>query len=211
MEPGENSGSPAQVYDLKGLGLGLAAPGGILRRETLAAIEDAALIRARAEAEAARTAERAEAAFHAEMARGHAEGLAQAARDAAARLMAEQAALDAALAQVEVALGDLVLRCVQQILRSYDDEGLARETVRSALASMRTERRAQLHVSPGGQEAVRSALDDLVADFPEIEVVDLIVDPDLTAPNLRLESSLGVVEFVLDDTFADLHRLLRGG
>ena len=51
-------------------------------------------------------------------------------------------------------------------------------------------------------------MDETLEEFPAMELVDVIEDVSLTSPSLRLESDLGVVQFVLDDTLADLKALL---
>lgn len=202
---------PRSIYRLSALGLGAAAPDGILPAAALADIDAAVLILERAQAEAAALAEAARTAYEAERARGLAEGRAEARREAAARLIGEQAALDQALAALEGELADLVLATVRRLIQRFDGAELATELTRSALATMRSEKRAQLHVPPEVQDAVRAALPDLLADYPEIELIDVIADPGLAPPSLRLESALGVVDFVLDDTLDGLRRLLRGG
>lgn len=198
-------------FPLSALGLAVDAPEGVIRARDADTMAEAGLILTRARAEAERIGIEAAEAYQAEQRRGHAEGLAEAARQAAAQRLQDQARLDDALDGLESELADLVLGAVRQILRSFDNETLAREVVRSALAAMRSEKRAQLHVAPGAYAEVKSALSEVMADYPEIELVDVITDPDLVAPNLRLESSLGVVDFALDNTLADLRRLLAGG
>lgn len=198
-------------FPLSALGLAVDAPDGVIHARDAEAMAEAGLILTRAHAEAACIAEAAAEAFVSEQRRGHAEGLAEAARQAAAQQVHDHARLDDVLDGLESELADLVLGAVRQILRSFDNETLAREVVRSALAAMRSEKRAQLHVAPAAYAEVKSALAEVLTDYPEIELVDVITDPSLTAPNLRLESSLGVVDFTLEDTLTDLRRLLAGG
>lgn len=202
---------PRTIYRLAGLGLGAAAPDGILPAAALAEMDAAGLLLERAQAEASAQAEAARAAYEAEKARGLAEGRAEARREAAARLIAEHGALDRALAELEGELAELVLATVRRLIQRFDGAELATELTRSALATMRSEKRAQLHVPPEVQDIVRAALPELLADYPEIELIDVIADAGLAPPSLRLESALGVVDFVLDDTLDGLRRLLRGG
>lgn len=202
---------PRTIYRLTGMGLGLAAPDGVLPRAALAQMDAAGLLMDRARAEAESLGQAARDAYEAEKARGLAEGRAEARLEAAARLVSEQAALDTALGALESELADLVLATVRNLIQRYDRAELAIELTRSALATMRSENRVQLHVPPAVQDALRAALPALMADYPEIELIDVIADPALASPNLRMESALGVVDFVLDDTLDGLKRLLRGG
>ena len=203
--------SESPFFPLGALGLGATSRDGVLRRADAGVMAEAGQILDRARAEAARIEQEATAAFEAEKQRGHAEGLADAARDAATRRIADHAHLNDALDALESDVADLVLGSVKQVLRSFDDETLSREVVRSALAAMRSEKRAQLHVAPAAYHAVKTSMEELLVDYPEIELVDVITDPDLTPPNLRLESALGVVDFSMDTSLADLRRLLGGG
>ena len=197
------------IYQLSTLGLGLAVEDGIIPRDALEGIDAAGLIVERAQRQAEELREEARHAFAAEKTRGLAEGLAAAEEQAAARLLSEHALLDRTMIALESDLADLVLDVMRKLILTYDREALVTEFVRSALATMRSEKRVQLHLPPSTLESVRSALGGFMEDYPEIELIDIIPDGTLEPPNLRLESTLGVVNFVLDDTVAGLERLLR--
>ena len=199
-----------QVFSLRPLGLALAAEDGIIPAALAETMADADRIldHARAEAEAIRAD--AGAAREAERQRGHAEGLLQAQAEAAAWMHQARQDLDARLDRIQLDLADLVTTCVKRIVLSFDDQQLALDTVRTALASLRSESRLQLFVAPQVEPAIRAQLPAFLAEYPEIQLIDVIADPTLTAPDVRLESELGTVTSILDDTLADLGRLLRG-
>lgn len=199
----------SEVYRLKTIGLSLAAADGVLRAETLTEIAgaDALLEAAEAEAEAIRRA--AQEVYEAEKARGFSEGIAEAERQAAGRMLTEQHRIDRQLGAMERDLGRLVHDCVTRVIERFSDEQLTLELARSALATMRNQRRGQLFVAPDRQEELRAALSGLLTEFPEIELIDVIADPALAAPDLRLETDLGVVSFVLQDTLDQLRNLLE--
>lgn len=199
----------SEVYRLKTIGLSLAAADGVLRAETLTEIAgaDALLEAAEAEAEAIRRA--AQEVYEAEKARGFSEGIAEAERQAAGRMLTEQHRIDRQLGAMERDLGRLVHDCVTRVIERFSDEQLTLELARSALATMRNQRRGQLFVAPDRQEELRAALSGLLTEFPEIELIDVIADPALAAPGLRLETDLGVVSFVLQDTLDQLRNLLE--
>ena len=194
---------------LTGLGR-TGAQDGIIPRQSAQAMAVSRDIIAEAHARAEAIIADAEAAQEAARVRGHAEGLAQAARDAAARQLADEARLQLALDRLEGEMADLVTDCLRRIVSELDAGDLARATLREALAVMRREKRAQLHVSSAAHDAIRQALPAILADFPEIELVDLVMDPGISSPDLRLESTLGVVEFSMEATLEDLRRLLGG-
>lgn len=167
-------------------------------------IEDAAV-----EADALRV--EAQRIYEAEKARGYAEGRQEIESERAALLLQDQQRVDSRLADLERDMGRLVYDCVRQIIEGFNDDALALEVARSALASMRSERRGQLYVATSVFTVTRDRMAEIIKDFPEIETIDVIEDPELDAPNVRLESKLGVVTFVLDDTLETLKRLLEHG
>lgn len=198
------------VFTLRPLGLAHDAPDGILPAEIADALTDAALILAKAREQAAAIISDAEVARDEERRRGHAEGLAEAQAQSAAWLHGARIDLERRLDLMQTELADVVLQSVRRIVHSFDDHQIALETVRSALASLRSEKRLQLFVAPTVEPTIREALPAFKADYPEIELIDVIADPALSAPDVRLESELGVVTSILDDTLAQLGRLLRG-
>ncbi|MFN3146708.1 MAG: hypothetical protein ACE368_16380 [Paracoccaceae bacterium] len=103
-----------------------------------------------------------------------------------------------------------MLTLVRQVIHQVDDAELVRRTARAALATIRTQKRAQLYVPSEKLDATRAAIAEIKAEFPEMELVDVIEDHALRPPALRLESDLGVVSFVLENTLDDLRKLLTG-
>lgn len=198
------------VYSLRGLGLALADAEGVIPATTVAALDDAALIVARARAEAEAITAAAHEAREDERRRGHAEGLREAQAEAAVGMHAARQDLEQRLDGMQTELADLVAFCVKRIVHSFDDRTLALETVRSALAALRSEKRVQLYVSPSAEAEVRAGLPEFLAEYPEIQLIDVIVDAALVAPDVRLESELGVLTASLGDTLAELGFLLRG-
>lgn len=209
-EPMPQTTAPRMIYRLVSLGLGLDSRDGIIPREVLEGIDASGLIIERAEQEAELLRVAAREIYNGEKARGLSEGQLEAQQQAAARLLSEHAMLDEMLGALEGELADLVLDVMGKLIQDYDRSELATECVRSALATMRSEKRVQLHLPPALQESVRAGMKDMLADYPEIELIDIISDTALSPPDLRLESSLGVVNFVLDDTVAGLRGLLKG-
>lgn len=199
----------ADFYRLQRFGHGIAASGGVIKAKAMAELGQAGDILAEAERQAAELRAEAQKVYESEKLRGHAEGRAEADAERALRMIEDSARVDARLADLESELGGLVFACVRQIIQGFEDEAMAEEVARSALASMRSERRGQLHVSTAALKHTRAALPTLLKDFPEIELIDVIEDPDLAAPNVRLESAMGVVTFVLDDALAALRQLLE--
>ncbi|MCL3883305.1 type III secretion system stator protein SctL [Marivita sp. GX14005] len=196
---------------LTGLNLRTAADGGILRAAQIAEAESALTLIEEAEARAATIVADAETVREEARREGHAEGLAQAAREAAQRMAVEEVALDSALARIEGQLAELVSASVLRIIGTLEDGDLVTRTVRTALSTLRTERRVRLYVPHGAADEARAAVEAAHADLPGLEMIDVIEDAALVPPQLRLESDMGVVRFDLDDTEAELGALLYPG
>jgi type III secretion protein L len=199
----------AEFYRLKAFGHGLAAPSGVVKAAALVELGQAGDILAEAERKAAALIAEAQEVYESEKLRGHAEGRAAADAERAVRMIEDLGRLDSRLSDLESELGGVVFACVRQIIAGFEGEALAEQVARSALASMRSERRGQLYVSTAAYRHTRKAMKKLLEGFPEIELVDVIEDPELRAPDVRLESAMGVVTFVLDDTLSALQRLLE--
>lgn len=199
------------VLRLRHLGLAPDAPDGILRAADLTAIAAADVLTRAAEERAAALMAEVETLREEERRRGHAAGMAAAQAEAAGMMLALLGRIDQRLESLESALGLLVHDCVRQIVDSFADEDLALGLARAALATMRDQRRGQLFVAPAVHEQIRAALASLLAEFPEIDLIDVIADPTLAAPDLRLDSDLGVVAFSLDATLQELRQLLENG
>jgi type III secretion protein L len=201
----------SDVIRLRHFGLDVAAPDGVIKAQTVDKIDGAEALVKAAEAEAQRIRQEAEAVYAAEKARGLQDGLAEAARDSAQRLIEDTRLLDSRLARIEADLADLVTDAVREIIKRFEAPALVEEVTRTALDEVRSEHRVQLHVARESEETLRDAMQNILADYPEIEVLDIVVDPDITPPNLRLESGLGIVTFSLEDTLEGLRTLLVVG
>lgn len=198
-----------QLYRLKEIGVGLSPAAPVLKGEDVAAVARAEDIVAAAEARAAEIIRESEAVYAAEKDRGYREGKAEAAKEALAAAVADQAALDAALARVEADLASLVISCMRHIFAEMDPLPMAQELARAGLRKMRQERRAQLFVAPSLADGIRGTVEAITAHFPEVELLDVVEDSSLEPPSVVLQSSLGKVSCVLDDAIADIEQVVR--
>lgn len=196
-------------YRLSELGYRLAPGMQILPPEAFAPIPAATALLRDAEARAAAIVAEAEAEYHRRSQAGYEEGLARARLEAIERLLREEGALDAGLRTAETALARVVTTCVRRLVDSFDDDDRAVAAVRGALRQMRRERRAELRVAPGQYAVLKARLDGIVADFPEVELVDLVADPALEPPQIVLESRIGRVAAAVDAGLDELEAILR--
>lgn len=140
-----------------------------------------------------------------ERAKGHAEGRAAGAEEAA-RLLAETSARASEhLAALERELPALVHGIVADILGSFEPGDLIARSVRHAVARLQPEVEASLRVSPGDAEAVRGALGDLGGRALLIEA-----DPSLAPGECCLRSAVGSVELGVEAQLRALRAGLSG-
>ena len=200
-------------YRLSELGYRLPAGAHVLAPEALAPLDEATRLLADAEAKAAAIVADAEAAHARECARGYEEGLARARLEALERLLQETDLLDQKLRAAERDLADLVAAGVRKLIDGFDDVARAEAVVRGALKQMRREKKAELRVSPAQVLHFRAAVGDIVKEFPEIDLVDVVEDPALAPPQVVVETSIGRVEGDFGrrlDELIDLIRLSAG-
>lgn len=197
-------------YRLKELGFRLSAGAHVLPKEAFAPIETGTALIEAARLAAEAIVGEAREVFEAERLRGYEEGLARARIDAAERLLRESDALDRRLAATEQRMSEVVVTCVRRIIHDFDDRTKAEGLVRVALKQMRREKKAELRVSPEQYEAMRGAIAGIVKDFPEVELVDVVEDAELTAPQVIVETSIGRVEGDLGRSLLDLEAAIRG-
>jgi type III secretion protein L len=198
-------------YRLKDMHLQLGAGTRIIKRAEMAELEEATDVLAAARQKAAEIVAEAERLREVERRRGYEEGLKTAETEAFERLIREQALLDDALERSRAEITDLVLGCARSIVQHFDPVDVAVSMTRSALGRMRREKRCQLFAPASIAADIQSRVAAILADFPEIELVDVVEDASLTAPDVVLVSALGRVSCSLDDAIAALEAALRGG
>jgi type III secretion protein L len=197
------------VYRLKGMGYRVASGAHVVPAAAFEALETADRIVAAAEAEAARILGEAQAAHDAEMRRGHAEGLRQAQMEAIARLVGETAELDRGLAAAEGELTRLVVAAVKKIIAEFDEVARAEAVVKASLAHMRREKRAELLVPPALVEPLRARMAAILAEFPDVELVEVTADATLADDRVVLVSPIGRVDADLAGRIDALETVLR--
>ncbi|WP_294641443.1 type III secretion system stator protein SctL [uncultured Aureimonas sp.] len=197
-------------YRLKEFGFALAGGAHVLKRAELEPVAAATALVAEAERRAVEILAGAEAAFEAERERGYRDGLAAAQIEAAERLLRENVVLDARLDRIEDDLAALVVAAVRRIFDDFDDNETALRLVRAALGQMRREHRAELRVARSQFAELRGEVDRIRADFPELQLLDIVADDTLVAPSVVVETAIGRVEADLARGLGDLEALLRG-
>jgi type III secretion protein L len=110
---------------------------------------------------------------------------------------------------VERDLAAVVAASVRKLIDTFDDATRAEAVVRGALRQMRREKKAELRVSTEQLAHFRDAIGAIIKEFPEVELVDVIEDTSLTAPQVVLETSIGRVEGDFGQRLKELDEILR--
>jgi type III secretion protein L len=194
----------AGLRELTPLGYRLAAGPHLLGAEETGAIEVAGRLIAAAEARAEEIVRDAEEQRRLEAERGFRDGIAEGQRAALARLLMEQAALDAGLRAVEQDLVAVTTAAVRRLVGSFDDRARVETVIRSALGQMRREKRAQVRVGPAHVAHVREAVSELIKAYPEVELVDVVEDPSFDGGRVAVETSIGRVEADIGERLGSL-------
>ena len=198
-------------YRLKDIGVRLAAGSHFVPASEFAVVEEANRILEAAEERAAAIVEDARHIYVEEKARGYEDGRRDAQLESVQRLLSEQRALDAALNGIERDLARLVETCVRKLIHSFDDSARAESVVRQALAKMRREKRVELRAPSSVYPFLRGSIDRIRADYPEVELIDVVEDDSLSPDQIIVETSIGRVDGNLGQRLEELSLILTQG
>lgn len=200
----------AGYYRLKDLGFTLASGAHVLSREAVEPVAAATALVDEAHRSAEQIVADARDAYEAEKRRGYEEGLALARLEAARMLLAETDLLDRKLAGAEAELTDVVVAAVRRLVQGFSDREKAEILVRAALKQMRREKKAELRVSHEQYSELRESIAGILQEFPEVELVDVVEDPTLVAPQVIVETSIGRVEGDIGRHLDELEAIVAG-
>lgn len=198
----------AGYYRLKELGFTLASGAHVLSKEAVEPIAAATALVDEARRSAEQIVADARQAYEDEKRRGYEEGVTLARLEAVRMLLAETDLLDRKLAATEVGLTDVVVTTVRRLVQSFSDREKAEILVRAALKQMRREKKAELRVSHEQYAELRESIGGLLKEFPEVELVDVVEDPSLVAPQIIVETSIGRVEGDIGRHLAELEAIV---
>lgn len=200
----------AGYYRLKELGFELAAGAHVLPRRAVEPVEAATALLDEARRQAEDIVGEAKQAFEDEKRRGYEEGLAAGKMDAARLLLAETELLDQRLAGIEAELAEIVIASVRRLVQGFTDKEKAEILVRAALQQMRREKKAELRISPEQYQDMRASIEDIRKEFPEVQLIDVVEDAGLQAPQIIVETAVGRVEGDLGRHLEELERVISG-
>lgn len=196
-------------YRLNELDYRLAEGMQVLAPEVFAPVEEAVGLVEQARMHAAAIVQDAEKVREDERRKGFEQGLLEGRLQAVEQFLHQSADIDSRLGALEQELAGIVSGCVRQIIDGFDATSQAEAMVRGALKQMRREKKAELRVSPEQHAHFRKAVDGILADFPGYELIEVVEDTTLSAPQVVVETSIGRVEGDLGTRLADLDDIIR--
>ena len=188
----------------------LHSPTRLVKAEEAAAVRRAQELLADAEAEAARIRSSAQAAFDAEKQRGYAEGL----EEGKAAIVAKKLEmLDESVAFMESVEGKMVevmMTALKKCVMEIGDEELVVQIVRKVMnAVVRNQRRITLKVAPEMVSVVRGRLNEILADYPLLEEIDVQENTRLSGAACMIETEAGIADASVETQLAAIEASLK--
>lgn len=182
----------------------------IVKADEVAAVRTADEIIAAAEAEAARLKATAQDAFEAERRRGFEQGL----EEGRAKVVADK--LDFVyesaeyMSKVEGQLADVVMKALWKCVSQVGDLNLVMELIRKLLkAVIHNQRNVTLKVAPDMVQDVRARLDEVLADYPALEQVDVEEDSRLKGAAAIIETEAGIADASIETQLAAIEASIQ--
>ncbi|MDQ5910686.1 MAG: type secretion protein, partial [Pseudomonadota bacterium] len=113
--------------------------------------------------------------------RGYEDGLSEAKRDLAQRMIETAERTVDYFAQVEAKVAALVMTALRKVLGEFDDVELTLRVVRNALQVVRSQPHVTIRVTPAQEAALRQRLNELLAGYNSVGMVEIIGDPRLSS------------------------------
>ena len=171
---------------------------------------DAEAVIAAAEAEAARLVEAAKEAFEEERRKGYAQGLADVQAEVSRRKLALAEESAEFMASVEQKMADVVMKSLRKCVDEIGEKELVVQIVRKVMkAVVRNQRQIVLRVAPDMVESVRSRMNEIIADFPLLDEVDVQEDTRLKGTACAVETAAGIADASIDTQLAAVEDSIR--
>ena len=139
---------------------------------------------------------------------GRAAGAAQAQAEAVKHILdAQKQARDLVTAS-EARIVELAVSIVARIIPRLDQTDVVAALAAEALAAIRDERHITLRVHAAAEKATRVMLERWQSAHPEVEAVDVVIDPSLQPTACVVETELGRIEVGLSDQLESVRNTL---
>ncbi len=188
----------------------LHTPTRLVKAEEVSAVRRIEDVLAEAEAEAARIREEAKQHFELERQRGYAQGLEEGKASIIERKLELLDESVAFMESVEGKIVEVVMTALKKCVMDIGDEELVVQIVRKVMnAVIRNQRHITLKVAPEMVSVVRARMNELLADYPLLDNVDVQENPRLKGAACMIETEAGVADASVDTQLAAIEKSLR--
>ena len=188
----------------------LHSPTRLVKAEEATVVRRTQELLADAEAEAARIREAAQAVYESEKQRGFAEGLEEGKAAIVAKKLEMLDESVAFMESVEGKMVDVVMTALKKCVMEIGDEELVVQIVRKVMnAVVRNQRQITLKVAPEMVPVVRARLNELLADYPHLEEIDVQENTRLKGAACMIETEAGIADASVETQLAAIEKSLK--
>jgi type III secretion protein L len=190
--------------------LEVVSSGRLVKAADVAAVKTADEIIAAAEAEAARLKMAAVQAYEDEKRRGFEEGLQKGLKKVIEDKLDFVYESAAHMESLEGKLADIVIKALYKCVSQIGDKTLVIEIIRKIMkAVVRNQRQIVLKVAPDMVEIVNTRLNEILADFPVLERVEVVEDARLKGSAAIIETEAGIADASVETQLAAIEKSIR--
>ena len=190
--------------------LELVSSGRLVKAADVAAVKTAGEIIAAAEAEAARLKAAAVQAYEDEKRRGFEEGLQNGLKKVIEDKLDFVYESAAHMESLEGKLADIVIKALYKCVSQIGDKTLVIEIIRKIMkAVVRNQRQIVLKVAPDMVGTVNARLNEILADFPVLERVEVVEDARLKGSAAIIETEAGIADASVETQLAAIEKSIR--
>ena len=188
----------------------LHSPTRLVKAEEAAAVRRAQEMLADAEAEAARIRGSAQEAYDAEKQRGYKQGLEEGKAAIVAKKLEMLDESVAFMESVEGKMVEVVMTALKKCVMEIGDEEMVVQIVRKVMnAVVRNQRRITLKVAPEMVSVVRGRLNEILADYPLLEEIDVQENTRLSGAACMIETEAGIADASVETQLAAIEASLK--
>lgn len=179
-----------------------SADGKVIKADDFAQVASAQETLAQANRRAAEIVALAETQRDAALREGRELGIEQGRAEYAASMVEASARMESSFICLEARLVKTIMDALQAILHEIGERTVMERLVRRTLANSSRKHSLRLIVASQQFDTVNALLSPVLAEFPEIEFVDVVRDPAGVPGMCVLESEFGIVDASLDTQIA---------
>lgn len=151
-----------------------------------------------AEEKAAQIKEDAKIAFENEKQRGFKEGVEEGNQKTSELLLETVDRSVRHFEEFENDVIEVVIKALRKIIGELKEKDLISRVVRTSLEAVRNQKKVTLIVSSEEAPKLREELNQILAEFPSINYIDIEADPRIEPGGCKLETEVGVVDATIE-------------